>query len=79
MLNWRISTRSAIVAGSSDRRAGGSRVGHLRGGNALVAYIHRRLRALTEGTRRVSGGDFSRPVAVGGGDEFGVLARTSTA
>ncbi len=44
-------------------------------GNALVAYIHRRLRALTEGTRRVSGGDFSRPVAVGGGDEFGVLAR----
>ena len=44
-------------------------------GNALVAYIHRRLRALTEGTQRLSRGDFSRPVAVGGGDEFGVLAR----
>jgi signal transduction histidine kinase len=44
-------------------------------GNVLVAYIHRRLRVLTEGTQRVSRGDFSRPVAVGGGDEFGVLAR----
>ena len=44
-------------------------------GNVLVAYIHRRLRALTEGTQRVSRGDFSQPVAVGGGDEFGVLAR----
>ena len=44
-------------------------------GNALVAYIHRRLRVLTEGTQRLSRGDFSRPVAVGGGDEFGVLAR----
>jgi signal transduction histidine kinase len=44
-------------------------------GNALVVYIHRRLRVLTEGTQRVSRGDFSRPVAVGGGDEFGVLAR----
>jgi len=44
-------------------------------GNVLVAYIHRRLRVLTEGTQRVSRGDLSRPVAVGGGDEFGVLAR----
>ena len=44
-------------------------------GNLLVAYIHRRLRVLTDGTQRVSRGDFSRPVAVGGGDEFGVLAR----
>ena len=44
-------------------------------GNVLVAYIHRRLQALTEGTQRVSRGDFSRPVAVGGGDEFGVLAK----
>ena len=44
-------------------------------GNALVAYIHRRLRVLTEGTQRVSRGDFSRPVAVLGGGEFGVLAR----
>ena len=44
-------------------------------GNVLVAYVHRRLRVLTQGTQRVSRGDFSRPVAVGGGDEFGVLAR----
>ena len=44
-------------------------------GNTLVAYIHRRLRVLTEGTQRVSRGDFSLPVAVGGDDEFGVLAR----
>jgi len=43
-------------------------------GHTLSGYIHRRLEALMEGTRRVIRGDFSQPIKVEGRDEFGELS-----
>lgn len=44
-------------------------------GHPLVTYIHRRLRALTDGTERVARGDLSHRIAIGGRDEFWALAK----
>jgi signal transduction histidine kinase len=48
-------------------------------GHPLVTYIDRRLRALAEATERITRGDLSQRIAIGGRDEFGALARAFNA
>lgn len=48
-------------------------------GHAMSSYIHRRLRRLMDGTRRVIGGNLSQPIEVEGRDEFGQLGKAFNA
>ncbi len=48
-------------------------------GHVFSTYIHRRLKRLTEGTKRVIAGELDDPIEIRGSDEFGQLAQAFNA